>query len=395
MAAPDRMPTRVPDIRKGDTVIVLAGKDAGKRGTVERVMRRRGTTYGRRKLPDRRGVGAVAAARRGRRLNIAKRHTKPRQRAARPTGVPQIQQGGILDIAQPLPISKVMLVCPRCESPRASGTAARGAASASGLPPLRRAARGDGDDEPAAMSATASEVVPALCKEFELRRTRCRCRGSTKIVVNIGLGEALTNAKALDAAVGDLATITGQKPVVTRARRSIAQFRLRTGNPIGAKVTLRGQHMWDFLERLTTLALPRIRDFRGVPAQVVRRPRQLLARAARAARVPEIDYDKVDRLRGLEVSIVTTAKTDEESKRLLELLGMPFAGVGAGGDRMAKKSTDRQGEAQAASSRSAATTAASSAAGRARYMRRFALCRICFRERALLGELPGVTKSSW
>ena len=113
---------------------------------------------------------------------------------------------------------------------------------------------------------------------------------------------------------------------MTKAKRSIAQFRLRTGNTIGAKVTLRGERMWDFLDRLTTLALPRIRDFRGVPEQVVRRPRQLLSLGLREQLAfPEIEYDKVDRLRGLEISIVTTAKTDEESKRLLELLGMPFA----------------------------------------------------------------------
>ena len=130
-----------------------------------------------------------------------------------------------------------------------------------------------------------AEIVPALTKQFEYENPMQVPRLS-KIVVNIGLGEALTNAKALDAAVGDLASITGQKPIVTKAKRSIAQFRLRTGNTIGAKVTLRGERMWDFLDRLTTLALPRIRDFRGVPEQVVRRPRQLHPRDARAARVP-------------------------------------------------------------------------------------------------------------
>jgi large subunit ribosomal protein L5 len=143
-----------------------------------------------------------------------------------------------------------------------------------------------------------AEVVPALQKQFEYGNPMQVPR-LEKIVVNIGLGEALQNAKALDAAVGDLAQITGQKPITTKAKRSIAQFRLRTGNTIGAKVTLRGERMWDFLERLTTLALPRIRDFRGIPDK---------------------SFD------GLEISIVTTAKTDEESRKLLELLGMPFAG---------------------------------------------------------------------
>ena len=168
------------------------------------------------------------------------------------------------------------------------------------------------------------EVIAAMTKEFGYSNPNQVPRVS-KIVVNIGLGEALANAKALDAAVGDLAQITGQKPIVTRARRSIAQFRLRTGNPIGAKVTLRGQRMWDFLERLTRLALPRIRDFRGVPSKSFDGRGNYSLGLREQLAFPEIDYDKIDRLRGLEVSIVTTAETDEESKRLLQLLGMPFA----------------------------------------------------------------------
>jgi len=169
------------------------------------------------------------------------------------------------------------------------------------------------------------EAVPALRKEFGYVNPMQVPRLS-KIVVNIGLGEALTNAKALDAAVGDLSLITGQKPIVTRARRSIAQFRLRTGNPIGAKVTLRGERMWDFLERLTRLALPRIRDFRGVPGRSFDGRGNFSLGLREQLAFPEIDYDRIDRLRGLEVSIVTTAESDEESKRLLQLLGMPFAG---------------------------------------------------------------------
>jgi large subunit ribosomal protein L5 len=168
------------------------------------------------------------------------------------------------------------------------------------------------------------EVVPALRKEFGYENVMQVPRLS-KIVLNIGLGEALTNAKALDAATGDLGIITGQKPIVTRARRSIAQFRVRTNNPIGAKVTLRGERMWDFLERLTRIALPRIRDFRGVPGKSFDGRGNYSLGLREQLAFPEIDYDKIDRLRGLEVSIVTTAKTDEESKRLLQLLGMPFA----------------------------------------------------------------------
>jgi large subunit ribosomal protein L5 len=169
-----------------------------------------------------------------------------------------------------------------------------------------------------------TEVVPALEKQFEYGNPNQVPRLS-KIVVNIGLGEALSNAKALDAALGDLTAITGQKPIVTKARRSIAQFRVRTGNSIGAKVTLRGERMWDFMDRLTMLALPRIRDFRGTPSRSFDGRGNYSLGLREQLAFPEIDYDKVDRLRGLEISIVTTAKTDEESKKLLELLGMPFA----------------------------------------------------------------------
>jgi large subunit ribosomal protein L5 len=169
-----------------------------------------------------------------------------------------------------------------------------------------------------------AEVVPALQRQFGYDNPMQVPRLS-KIVVNIGLGEALQNAKAIDAAVGDLTLITGQKPIITRAKRSIAQFRLRTGNAIGAKVTLRGERMWDFLERLTRVALPRIRDFRGVPSKSFDGRGNYSLGLREQLAFPEIDYDKVDRLRGLEISIVTTAQTDEESKHLLELLGMPFA----------------------------------------------------------------------
>ncbi len=169
-----------------------------------------------------------------------------------------------------------------------------------------------------------AEVVPALQKQFEYANPNQVPRVS-KIVINIGLGEALTNAKSLDAALGDLTIITGQKPIVTKAKRSIAQFRVRTGNSIGAKVTLRGERMWDFLDRMTMLALPRIRDFRGVPGRSFDGRGNYTMGLREQLAFPEIDYDKVDRLRGLEISIVTTAKTDEESRKLLELLGMPFA----------------------------------------------------------------------
>ena len=167
------------------------------------------------------------------------------------------------------------------------------------------------------------EVRPALVKEFAYQNPM-EVPGLTKITVNIGLGEALTNSKAVDAAVADLIIITGQKPVVTKAKRSIAQFKIREGNTIGCMVTLRGQRMWDFLERLTRLALPRIRDFRGIPTKSFDGRGNYSLGLREQLAFPEIDYDKVDRLRGLEMTLVTTANTDEEGQRLLALLGMPF-----------------------------------------------------------------------
>jgi len=169
-----------------------------------------------------------------------------------------------------------------------------------------------------------SEAVPALKTEFGYKNVMQVPR-LEKIVVNIGLGEALANAKAIDAAVGDLALITGQRPVVTKAKKSIATFKVREGNPIGAKVTLRGARMWEFLERLTRVALPRIRDFRGVSGKAFDGRGNYTLGLKEQLSFPEIEFDKIDRLRGLEVTIVTTAKSDEESKRLLALLGMPFA----------------------------------------------------------------------
>jgi large subunit ribosomal protein L5 len=147
----------------------------------------------------------------------------------------------------------------------------------------------------------------------------------SKIVVNVGAGEALQNAKALDAVVEDLRTITGQQPVITRARKSIATFKLREGRQIGVKVTLRGDRMWYFLDRLLNVALPRRRDFRGVsPNSFDGRGNYTMGLREQLV-FPEIGYDQVDKVRGMEISIVTTAQTDEEGRRLLALLGMPFA----------------------------------------------------------------------
>ncbi len=168
------------------------------------------------------------------------------------------------------------------------------------------------------------EVVPALTDEFKYQNPMQVPR-LVKVVVNIGMGEAITNAKALDAAVKDLSDITGQRPVITRAKRSIAAFRLRTGMAIGAVVTLRASRMWEFLDRLNNVALPRMRDFQGVSAKAFDGRGNYTLGLKEQLVFPEIDFDKIDKVRGMEISIVTTARTDEESRRLLTLLGVPFA----------------------------------------------------------------------
>jgi large subunit ribosomal protein L5 len=169
-----------------------------------------------------------------------------------------------------------------------------------------------------------NEVVPALMKEFGYRNVmEVPCL--EKIVVNVGVGEALQDAKALDHAVQDIATITGQRPIVTRAKKSIAGFKLREGATVGVKVTLRGDRMYDFLDRLCNVALPRRRDFRGVsPDSFDGRGNYSLGLREQLV-WPEIDYDSIDKVRGMEISIVTTARTDEEGRHLLQLLGMPFS----------------------------------------------------------------------
>jgi len=167
------------------------------------------------------------------------------------------------------------------------------------------------------------EAAPALNKErgyanvMEIPRI-------TKISVNIGMGEAITNAKAMDAARADLAAITGQAPVTTRSTKSIANFKLRKGMPIGLKVTLRGERMYDFLDRLTNAVLPRIREFQGVPRSGFDGRGNYNLGFKEQVVFPEIEYEKVDKIRGFQVTIVTTAKTDEEGRQLLELMGMPF-----------------------------------------------------------------------
>jgi large subunit ribosomal protein L5 len=165
-------------------------------------------------------------------------------------------------------------------------------------------------------------ILPALVEEFGYENVMQVPR-IRKIVLNIGVGEALDNPKALEYAVADLRTITGQQPVITRARKSVANFKLREGRAIGVKVTLRGARMWAFLDRLISIALPRTRDFRGIPDRFDGRGNYTLGLREQLL-FPEIGYDKIDKIRGMEISINTTAGTDEEARRLLGLLGMPF-----------------------------------------------------------------------
>jgi len=168
-----------------------------------------------------------------------------------------------------------------------------------------------------------NEVIPALSKTFDLKNIM-EVPKIEKIVVNIGMGEALDNPKSLEAAVSDLTIITGQKPVTNKARKSIANFKLREGRLIGTKVTLRGERMWSFFDRLVNTALPRVRDFRGISANAFDGRGNYTLGLRDQLIFPEIEYDKIDKLRGMEITIVTTAKNDDQARVMLQLLGMPF-----------------------------------------------------------------------
>ena len=167
------------------------------------------------------------------------------------------------------------------------------------------------------------EIVPALLKTQGYTNVM-QVPSVKKVVVNIGLGEAMDNPKALEAAVGDLVQITGQKPVITKARKSIANFKLREGRAIGAKVTLRGEHMWSFLDRLMNIVLPRVRDFRGVSADAFDGRGNYTLGLREQLIFPEIEFDKIDKIRGMEITIVTNAPSDDQATALLQMLGMPF-----------------------------------------------------------------------
>jgi large subunit ribosomal protein L5 len=169
-----------------------------------------------------------------------------------------------------------------------------------------------------------TQVAPELMREFSYGNVMQVPRVA-KVTVNIGLGEARDNARAVETASADVATITGQKPIVTRAKKAIANFKIRENMPVGIAVTLRGDRMYEFLDRLLNAALPRIRDFHGVPTKAFDGRGNFSLGVKEQLIFPEIDYDKVDRIRGMQINIITTAKTDEEGRRLLEMLGMPFS----------------------------------------------------------------------
>ncbi|MCY4639138.1 MAG: 50S ribosomal protein L5 [Chloroflexi bacterium] len=178
--------------------------------------------------------------------------------------------------------------------------------------------------EPRLRARYRQEAAPELTREFGYTNAMS-VPTLSRIVVNVGLGEALTNARAVETATSDLMTITGQRPIVTRAKRAISNFRLRAGNPVGLKVTLRGSRMWEFFDRLVNAGLPRTRDFRGVPIEAFDGRGNYSLGISEQVIFPEIDFAAIDRVRGMQVNIVTTARTDEEGRRLLSLLGMPFA----------------------------------------------------------------------
>jgi large subunit ribosomal protein L5 len=168
-----------------------------------------------------------------------------------------------------------------------------------------------------------NEIAPALQQKFAYTNVM-QIPKVDKIVINMGVGEAVQNSKAIDSAVGDLMKITGQKPIVTRAKKSIAAFKLREGMPIGCKITLRGQRMYEFMDRLLNVALPRVRDFRGVSAKAFDGRGNYTLGIKEQLIFPEMEYDKIDKLRGMDVVFVTTAKTDEEARELLRGFGMPY-----------------------------------------------------------------------
>ncbi len=280
-------------IRKNDNVVVIAGRDRGKRGRVLRV------------VPSKKRLIVEG-------VNFIKRHTRAN---------PQRNiKGGIVEREATLALSNVQLVCPECSAadPHRPQAPRRRAERA-----LLREVQGSGGQMTRLRDRYLREVVPALTKEFGYTNVMAVPK-ITKVVVNMGLGEGTQNAKVVDVGAEELGKITGQKAAVTKATKSIAQFKVRKNMPIGAMVTLRGERMYEFVDRLVAIALPRVRDFRGVSGRGFDGRGNYTLGLRDQLMFPEIDYLKVDKSRGMNISFVTTAKTDEEARRLLQLMGMPF-----------------------------------------------------------------------
>ena len=233
------------------------------------------------------------------------------------------------------------------------------------------------------------KVKAELIKEFGFENVM-QVGKPVKVVVNMGVGEAARDGKALDGALADLEAITGQKPRVNRAKKSIAQFKLREGQAIGASVTMRGDRMWEFLDRLLSVSLPRIRDFRGLSPKQFDGHGNYTFGLTEQSMFHEINVDKIDRVRGMDVTIVTSADTDEEGRALLRKLGFPFKE-----DRDMAKTSLKIKAARKPKFAVRAYTRCNRCGRPKSVYRKFGLCRICLRELALKGDLPGVTKSSW
>ena len=285
-------------IHKGDQVIVLSGKDKGKKAEVVRA------------IPSRDRVILEG-------VNVAKRHAKPTRAT---------QQGGVIDKFMPVHVSTVALVCKSCDKPTRVGLQVRGRRREG---PRLQEVRVD------AVSTTSAPARPRL-KERYLTEVRDSLKEGLglgnvmevprldKIVINMGVGRATQQASLIEGAQRDLETITGQKPIVTRAKQSIAGFKLREGQAIGVKATLRGDRAWEFFDRLLSLAIPRIRDFRGLSPRSFDGHGNYTFGVTEQLIFPEIDYDKIDTTRGMDITIVTTARTNEEGRAFLAAFGFPF-----------------------------------------------------------------------
>ena len=283
-------------IKKGDRVVVLSGKDKGKHGEVVRA------------LPQESRVVV-------RGVNIVTRHRKPSQ--ANP-------QGGLEKVEAPLHVSKVAIEDPKTASRRASASGSRMAARcASPSGRERRSMASETRAKPRLQSLYEDSIRAQLTERFGYSNPMQVPR-IEKIVINMGVGDATQDKKRVDAAAAEMMAIAGQKPVITKAKKSIAQFKLREGMPIGCKVTLRRERMYEFLDRLVNIAMPRIRDFRGVsPKSFDGRGNYALGLKEQIV-FPEINYDKIERIRGMDIIITTTAKTDDEARELLRAFNFPF-----------------------------------------------------------------------